>query len=146
MNWGNKLLLAFVVFAAGMAFMVYQAVNTDFELVEKDYYKQELRYQQVIDGKAEAAKLSAAIELEPVQGGIILQLPVEMHGAQPTGEILFYCANDSKKDRRFLLSVDNSGQQFFSTNLLLPGAYKGKISWIVNNKRYYAEKDILIPE
>jgi hypothetical protein len=67
MNWGNKLILAFVVFAAGMAFMVYQAVNTDFELVEKDYYKQELRYQQVIDGKAEAAKLSAAIELAPAQ-------------------------------------------------------------------------------
>jgi hypothetical protein len=145
MNWGNKLILAFVVFAAGMAFMVYQAVNTDFELVEKDYYKQELRYQQVIDGKAAAAKLSGSIELKPVQGGIILQLPAEMHGAQPKGEILFYCANDSKKDRRFALSTNNSGEQFFSTDLLLPGSYKGKINWTVADKRYYAEKDILVP-
>jgi hypothetical protein len=145
MNWGNKLILAFVVFAAGMAFMVYQAVNTDFELVEKDYYKQELRYQQVIDGKAEAAKLSAAIELAPAQGGVVLQLPEEMHKTEPTGEVVFYCANDSKKDRQFTLATDSLGQQFFGTDVLLPGSYKGKISWTVAGKKYYAEKDILVP-
>lgn len=144
MNWGNKLILAFVVFAAGMGFMVYQAVNTDFELVEKDYYKQELRYQQVIDGKAAAATLSAAIKLLPVEGGIVLELPLEMHATQPIGEILFYCANDSKKDRRFSLATDSAGQQFFSTDSLLPGSYQGKISWVVGEKKYYAEKDIIV--
>jgi hypothetical protein len=144
MNWGNKLILAFVVFAAGMGFMVYQAVNTDFELVEKDYYKQELRYQQVIDGKAAAATLSAEVKLLPVEGGIVLELPAEMHAAHPSGEILFYCANDSKKDRKFLLATDSTGQQFFSTDSLLPGSYKGKISWTLAEKRYYAEKDILV--
>ena len=39
MNWGNKLLVTFVVFGAGMIFLVYRAVKTNYELVEKDYYK-----------------------------------------------------------------------------------------------------------
>ena len=144
MNWGNKLILAFVVFAAGMAFMVYRAVNTDYELVEKDYYKQELRYQQVIDGKAAAASLSGDIKFLPVPGGLMLEMPIEMHPAQPMGEILFYCANDSKRDRKYLLATDSAGRQFFSTDSLLPGTYKGKISWSVEEKKYYAEKDIIV--
>lgn len=144
MNWGNKLILAFLVFAAGMGFMVYQAVNTNFELVEKDYYKQELRYQQVIDGKAAAATLSTEIKFLPAEGGIVLELPLEMHAAQPSGEILFYCASDSKKDRKFLLATDRAGQQFFSTDSLPPGSYKGKISWTMAQKKYYTEKDIVV--
>ncbi|MBM3412245.1 MAG: hypothetical protein FJY19_02565 [Bacteroidetes bacterium] len=144
MNWGNKLILAFILFAGGMAFLVYQAFNTDFELVEKDYYKQELRYQQVIDGKAAAATLSAEVKLFPVSGGIVLELPSEMHLAKATGEIFFYCANDSRKDRRFLLATDDKGQQFFSKDSILPGTYKGKITWTQSEKNYYAEKDIVV--
>ena len=41
MSWGNKLLVAFIVFAAGMFYLVYRSVNTNYELVEKDYYKSE---------------------------------------------------------------------------------------------------------
>ena len=50
MNWGNKLLITFLVFGAGISFLVYRSMHTNFELVEKDYYKSELRYQEIIDG------------------------------------------------------------------------------------------------
>ena len=78
MNWGNKLLLTFLVFAAGMGFLVYRSVTTNFELVEKDYYKEELRFQQQIDGTREANNLSSAVTLLQNETGIHLQLPAEM--------------------------------------------------------------------
>lgn len=145
MNWGNKLILVFLVFAAGMAFMVYKAVNTNFELVEKDYYKQELRYQEVIDGKAAAANLSSLIELKYSREGILLIFPQEAISTQPVGEVMFYCANDAKRDRKFALTIDKTGKQFFSSTTILPGNYKVKISWTMEEKKYYVEKDILVP-
>lgn len=145
MNWGNRLVVVFMVFAGGMALLVYKALNTDYELVEKDYYKQELRYQQVIDGKSEAGNLSKAVDLSMQEQGIKLQLPPEMKTVSLTGEVFFYCANDSKKDRKFKLSPDSTGTQYFSIGTVLPGSYRAKLSWSAGNKNYYAEKDILIP-
>ena len=78
MNWGNKLLLAFIVFGAGMFYLVYRSVNTDYQLVEKEYYKSELRYQQVIDGTSRANGLMSSVELANADGVIRLQLPPEM--------------------------------------------------------------------
>lgn len=145
MNWGNRLLLAFIVFAIGMGLLVYKALNTDYELVEKDYYKQELRYQQVIDGKKEAGNLSKVVELSYSEKGITLQLPPEMKMASPTGEIFFYCANNSGKDKKLKLVMDSTGKQLIAIGTLASGSFMAKISWQAGGKNYYAEKDILIP-
>lgn len=64
MNWGNRLVIVFLVFGAGMGYLVYRSMNTDFELVESDYYKQELRYQNVIDEHNSANALSASVNIE----------------------------------------------------------------------------------
>ena len=37
MNWGNKLLIAFIVFIGGISFLVYRSTQTNFEMVENDY-------------------------------------------------------------------------------------------------------------
>ena len=103
MNWGNKLLLTFIVFGAGMGYLVYRSVSTNYELVEKDYYKQELRYQQVIDGTNRVNQLSSAVKIEQTDAGIILELPQEMKEKDISGDVLFYCAYDKKKDKKFSL-------------------------------------------
>lgn len=145
MNWGNRLIAVFIFFAAGMSLLVYKALTTNYELVDKDYYKQELRYQQIIDGKNEAGNLSTSVEFIRDDQGMTLQLPPEMKAATPTGTIFFYCANNSKKDRKFSLNTDSSGQQFFIAGTIPPGSYVAKISWNAGSKNYYAEKNILIP-
>ena len=144
MNWGNRLLLAFIVFGAGMFFLVYRSVSTRFELVEKDYYKQELRYQQVIDGKQEAGNLSAAVILSQTEKGIQLQLPEEMKDKKITGEVWFYCAYDERKDKKFNLETDTNAAQSFTTDQVQPGNYTVKIKWADEQKSYYTEKSISV--
>lgn len=144
MNWGNKLLLAFIVFGAGMFFLVYRSVTTRFELVEKDYYKQELRYQQVIDGKQEAGNLSATVILSQTEKGVHLQLPDEMKDKKISGEVWFYCAYDEKKDKKFKLETDTNAAQSFTPDQVQPGNYTVKISWADEQKNYYSEKSFRI--
>lgn len=140
MNWGNKLLLTFIVFGIGMFYLVYRSVSTRFEMVEDDYYKKELRYQQVIDGTREARNLAGQVLLTQSEHGIRLQLPEEMKDRNISGEVWFYCAYDEKRDRKFKLQPDPQGTQSFDPGLVQAGIYTVKISWSDEQKNYYTEK------
>lgn len=144
MNWGNKLLLTFIVFAAGLGYLVYRAMNVNFELVEKEYYKSELRYQQVIDGVKHVNELSTAVTLSQSDDGVSLQLPQEMKGKEITGNIWFYCSYDEKKDKRLNLNLNENGEQQFPPTLITPGKYIVKINWIADGKNFYTEKIMLV--
>lgn len=143
MSWGNKLMVTFIVFATMMSYMVYRCFGTNFELVEKEYYKSELKYQDVIDGTANAAKLGTSVSL--VQSGqtILLTLPGEVKGAPVSGTILFYCAYDSKKDKTVPIVVDSNGMQQLA-GVIKPGSYIVKLGWNKNGKNYYAEKNLTV--
>jgi FixH protein len=143
MNWGYKLMLTFIVFAGMMSYLVYRAFKTEFELVDKDYYKKELRYQQVIDGTDRANSLSSLPVFTLNGNELILQMPDEMKNKNLSGSVFFYCASDSEKDKTFSLTINNEGKQSFS-GLLKPGYYTVKIDWNNEGKNYYAEKHIAI--
>ncbi len=144
MSWGNKLLLTFIVFIAGMVFLVWRSVRTEFELVEKDYYKQELSYQQVINSTREAGKLSAPVTVTQSAEGLQIVLPEEMKGKAITGEAWFYCAYDKKKDRKLPIAIYGEGVQLFKLAAVEPGTYTVKINWRDESKAYYSEKSITV--
>lgn len=145
MNWGNKLLITFVVFSAGISYLVYRSTHVTYELVENDYYKKELRYQQVIDGANSANSLKTAIGFSQSTEGVRLQLPAEMQGGAPvTGNIWFYCAYNSHKDRKFDLKTNESGSQLFPLHTIEAGRYTVKVSWSESGKNYYTEKDLTV--
>lgn len=144
MNWGNKLLVTFIVFGTGMGVLVYKSMNTTYELVEKDYYKKELRYQEVIDGSNRANALSASASLKQTDSGIVLQFPEEMKNQPVTGSVLFYCAYNQKQDKNFELKVNQDGSQVFNNTQITPGNYTVKIGWSSNGKDYYTEKTLTV--
>ena len=144
MNWGNKLLITFIIFGAGIFYLVYRSMTTNFELVEKDYYKSELHYQQVIDGSNRAGALHSPVKLEQKEDLILLQLPEEMKNKMVTGDILFYCAYDEKKDKKFRLLVNNDGEQVFQPGTITPGNYTVKINWSSDSDNYYTEKTLTV--
>jgi hypothetical protein len=144
MNWGNKLLVTFIVFGAGMFYLVYRSVSTNYDLVEKDYYKSELRYQQVIDGTNRANQLSTSVKIVQTDAGITLEFPQEMKNKEISGDILFYCAYDQKKDKRFSLQPDDNGIQVFQSTAISPGNYTVKINWMNEGKGYFSEKSLTV--
>lgn len=141
MNWGNKLILVFVGFAALMGTMVYKAMNTRFELVSKEYYQDELRYQDKIDGRTNAATIGAVTIHEDEQY-LVFQFPEEMKGQQIKGEAWLYCKTDAVKDLRFPLSIDADARQMIERKKLTANKYQLKLSWEAAGKKYYLEKEI----
>jgi len=143
MNWGNKLILVFILFAVLMSVLVYKSVNTRYDLVSKDYYKDELRYQDKIDGMANAANVSD-VTVSQDSNNVIVDFPKELNGYKTEGEAWFYCATDDVKDKKIALQVDANGRQTFPKNQLSKTNYLLKLSWKIGNSNYFAEKSVII--
>ena len=111
MNWGHKLTLVFVIFAAGMIYLAYRCMHINTDLVTKEYYKDELRYQDVIDGTKSADSLSRKVQLIQRDEAITVQLPGEMKDEKVSGNIWFYCAADAKRDRHISIEMNSEGFQ-----------------------------------
>jgi len=144
MNWGNKILLVFLVFAAGIFYLVYRSMHVNYELVSKEYYKDEIHYQDIIDASKRASALRKKIEISQRGDLIAVQLPDEMKNEKVTGVIWFYCAADETKDRHISLQLDQNGAQQIAKQKFAPGSYVAKIDWTSKNTRYYAEQPLTI--
>ncbi|MCS3796647.1 FixH family protein [Niastella sp. OAS944] len=143
-NWGHKLTLGFIAFAGMIVYMVVQSMNTRYELVSNEYYKDELQYQQVIDGASRANQLSSKATVTQQNDELIIQLPAEMQQKTITGSLWFYNATDSKKDKKMALQVNDHATQIIDSRLFLPGNYTAKLSWAGNSETYYSEVPVTI--
>jgi len=141
MNWGNKLLIAILLFIGMMGYLVYRSVSTRYELVSETYYNDELAYQQTIDGASRAYLLSALPTVMRADKQIEIRLPEEMKGTATTGTIHFYCPVDAAKDKLFPLQTDTSGLQFLPSTDVTAGKYIIKIRWEKDRQHYYAEQN-----
>jgi len=144
LNWGHKITIVFVVFAAFILFLVYKTTQSHFDLVSKDYYKDELAYQQVIDGTNLANKLSGGILVQQQKEQISIQFPQEMKQKKAEGTLFFYCSSDSRKDRKIAVNLSEEAIQLIPAKDILPGNYILKINWKTDNQDYYNEQPVTI--
>jgi hypothetical protein len=143
LNWGHKLTLVFIVFVGMMATLIYKAMNTNFDLVTKEYYKDELAYQNVIDGTNNANNLSTRPSIATVDDKLVVNFPDEMKASNVNGTIWFYCAADASKDKRVSLQIAK-GQQVMPITDFKPGKYTVKINWEQNNRPFYSEQTLFV--
>ena len=144
MNWGNKLLIVFALFAGMMSYMVYRCFSVPVDLVSKEYYNDEIAYQQVIDGTKNANALSGKTTITENQSNISIQLPEEMRKRTIKGKILFYCPSNLDNDKKIELITDTNGKQDIDSKKVTKGKYTVKIDWTDNNKLYHVEQPLTV--
>jgi nitrogen fixation protein FixH len=145
LNWGHKLTIFICAFAGMILVLVYKSTQTNFDLVTKEYYKDELKFQEVIDGTKRANSLASKASVTRSDAGIEIQLPAEMKGLTVSGTAWFYCAADAKRDVKLPLAVDADAKQQLGSKSLLPGRYTVKLNWTAGQQQYYSETSLDIP-
>jgi FixH len=143
LNWGHKIIVVYVIFAAGILYMVVLSSRQKVDLVTADYYGEELKYQERINESGRASALSQPIQYNITQGILTLQFPKEFEGKSVSGEVQVYCPADDKKDiMRNIVAIDNM------MKISLPEANKGahvlKVKWKADGLAYYFEENIFI--
>lgn len=144
LNWGHKITIVLILFGALMFTLVYKSIKTDFQLVSKDYYKDELQYQQVIDGSNNANALTTELMLVQTDKGISVQFPQEMKGRVLQGEIWFYCSYDERKDLRLKIDATNEAVQLIEPSHLAAATYSVKTTWKADGTPYYNEQSFTV--
>jgi len=143
MNWGTKILIVYVAFVLGIVFMVFKSSSQNSDLVSKDYYELELKYQDKIEQIKRTAALSAPVECKTMDNAIIISFPKDFAGKKLAGEALVYCPSEQKNDFKKVFTVKDQ-----VLHIAIPEGRKGMyvlhLNWQDGGVAYYVEQKIFI--
>lgn len=140
MNWGKWIVVSFVLFAAFIATLVTVCVREDVSLVSKDYYAEEIAYQNQIDRMNNTSRLSEKPNISI--NDHYLMVEYKDFSRIDKGTLHLFCPSNAKLDQNFNLSATNEGQLFFSVGEIPRGMYRVRMRWTMNNEEYYTEEVI----
>lgn len=143
-SWSYRIVGLYVSFVVLILSLVTICMKQTVELESKDYYAQELKYQDRIDATNNANALENSITHEVSGKQVFLTMPTEQIGKDFTGEIYFFCPSDGLRDFKIKMQFDSFGKQTVDVSAFQKGAYKMKLSWKSNGKNYYKENVISI--
>ena len=136
--------MAFALFIGVIATLVTISMRQDVWLVAKDYYVQELAYQEQITRLHNTRMLG---DKKPVihydKGRQVLQLSLS-EDAGTQGTLQLFRPSDAQQDRQYLLEPAAGLDQTFDASGLVPGLYKARLYWEQAGKPCYMEKLITI--
>ena len=131
----------YIAFVAGIAVLVFKASSQKFDLVTKDYYDEELKYQQVIDQAANTSRLSAPVIIERNEDELTISFPDEMKNKKKLVDFYLYYPADAKKDLRKSFEI-NENEITQALPVGIKGMYELKLSWEAEGVKYYFEKKL----
>jgi hypothetical protein len=144
-SWWPKLIVAaFIGFALFIGNMVRQAMQTDVDLVSKDYYQQEIGYQKHINQVQATRQLAAQVAITQAAAAEQLSLvfPAGTSPAPGQGQVHFLRPSNARLDFTLPLQLNPEGQQHIRTAALAKGRWRVQLTWQRNGQDYFLEKEI----
>ena len=141
MNWGYKILSVYVLFIIGIMFLVYNSTQQKFDLVQPDYYAEELKYQNVINAEVKANELGGTLKTIRKEGYLMVILPSGFKNFNVNAAAHLYYAADEKRDIYKQFEVKNG---VFQVDLPsnINGAYTLKLNVEMKGNQYYYEQKL----
>lgn len=142
-NWGTGIALALTAFIVFILYLVYKTTSTNTDLDAKDYYRQEINYQQRIDAIKNTEKLKGEMTIDQNENLVILSYPSDFEGIQVEGTIQLFKPDNASLDKIIPINPRNN-QQFIPKAAMNFGVYKIKVECTVNDIPYFMEKDLTL--
>ncbi len=142
--WPLGIFTAFGLFFVGMAsFVGVAATHRDF-LVNENYYEQEIKFQNQLDGQALAEKSGAKINYNATPRQITLTLPIAQLTQTISGAIQLYRPSAPKLDQSIAIAPNADGIQTLDVAKLAHGLWRVRAKWNVGGHDYFLERKIKI--
>jgi hypothetical protein len=142
MNIGKWIVVAFLLFAGFIATLVTICVREDIPLVTKEYYNEELKYQEQIDRNLNTELLQDKPRLSV--NGNQLVLDYSDLASMKNGELKLFRPSDPRLDQYFEIHTSTSTSQNFEVVNPEKGMYRARLSWEQDGKEYYLEKIVVL--
>ncbi len=140
-NWGYKIIVIYGIFVIGILFLVYKSSQQKMDLVQKDYYADELKYQNVINASQNAKDIGGTLTTIRKGGHLLVGLPASFHNEKVKGVAHLYYAADETRDisKSFITSTGEFEMELLT---MMSGYYTLKLDLDLNGKQYYYEQKL----
>ncbi len=144
--WPYGIIAAIGLFVVGIIVMVVVASSDRTELVAKDYYEQEIRYQARVDQLRRTEPLAdqIGVNFDGRTRQVRIQLPREHAAIGATGRVQFYRPAQSTDDHSHAIVVDGEGRQALSGAELATGLWKVRLGWKSGGLEYFADRELVV--
>ena len=113
-NWGTGILLFIIFFFLAMSGFVYYAFQQPVNLVEDDYYKKELEFEEHINKIRNTNALDEKVAVIQHNKSLSIEFPYLFSGSEVTGIVYFYRPSNFKLDIELALELDSSNRQIIN--------------------------------
>jgi hypothetical protein len=145
LNWGFGVVLAFIGFIGFILYFVI-AMSSDkkysYDLVTKDYYKQELKFQKNIDAIKNAKNLKENIKIEQIKDGLKIIFPKEFNPKLIKGKVFLYRPSNKQLDFEMPIALSDSSYLLMPDKRLLGGRWNILVDWTYKQQSYFFKKEI----
>lgn len=137
-GWGWKIAILYAGFMAMIITLVTASSHQKIDLVSKDYYKDEIAYQDVLNASKNQALLTANPEIHANGSEVVIEFPADVAKQALKGNVNFYAAVNKEWDKDFAISVTDN-KMVIPRNALHNIVYQLRISYSADGKQYYYE-------
>jgi nitrogen fixation protein FixH len=143
-NFGTGIAVVYGIFALAILTMAIRSTHYDVGLVKKDYYADDLNYQQHFN-KIENEKSSAErLKIERDTEGVCLILRFPQNQPAPTGTVMLFRPSKVGIDQTISIETNADNVLHVPVKTLLRGAWKIQIDWRANGTAFYREENITL--
>lgn len=144
-NWGTGLAIFIIAFIGTLVFILYKSTQYSESLVVKNYYEEDLAYQEVMVKKQNTADLPAQVKLNYLKEKqqIEIVFPSD-HTNDIQGSVLIFSPISEKLDVKHEFNIGQDSIFSIPVSELNNGKYRIKLDWNRAGKKYYQEEVIVI--
>lgn len=141
MNFGNWLVVSFILFGIFIGSLVFVCVRQDLNLVSRNYYQEELKHQD----KMEQLKNASSLAVKPVISLENDAVKIYFHDFNriEKGELQLLRPSDERLDRKFKIETTRDTVQIFPLNGAERGLYRVRMKWTSQAKDFLLEDQIV---
>lgn len=144
-SWGHGVVIAlgaFILFILGMIFF-FPNGQKNSELITDNYYEEELKYQEVIDAKNLADRLTEKPSVTVEKPGITVTFPEAFNNQNTKFSFYLFRTDDKNLDIKKEFTLSEKNAHLIPAKVLSKGNYTLKVLWTSGKTKYQRDFDIV---
>lgn len=147
-SFERRLFIGAASFMVFIIALVIGCMKQNYFLVAKDYYRQEINYQQHIDKVSNTTSKQKVVDFENQAAAGYVKFKFSNLVEKPDGvegKITFFRPSDARKDVVVPINLNGENQQAIDVKSLQKGLWKVKVDWVEKGEAYYNDFTLIMP-
>ena len=137
-NWGTGIIITFIAFISFILYFVITMMTDkrlDFDMVDENYYQQELQVQKDIDKQNNANSENVNLVYSEQKDSVCFTFPKNLDLSKIKGKVVFYRPSNKILDFEMPLEL-KTNQLVIPKTKLVSGRWNVSIDWQYEEKTY----------